>query len=255
MTLRAASQVAGCERHSKLVVFLKVKMRKLVMHSTEASEQALAANRNQHVFHRQLAHDAVVARPLKRGVSQPLVFRGEEMAQREREQFYGLAIQYYVIARFGAFAGFLPVSGNLFHHALEMFLKGHLSSKLDLTELKGLGHRLQDIWQRFKADVSDATLDRYDAVIAELDRFEFIRYPDDILKRGMSASIAINRSTISTGTLTPGRPEPTYDIVVEDVDRLVKAIFEKSSVNPKFFTNGLNPDATIYLMKENVVTL
>ena len=177
------------------------------------------------------------------------------MAQREREEFYSLAIQYYVIARFGAFAGFLPVSGNLFHHAIEMFLKGHLSSKLDLTELKGLGHRLQDIWVRFRADVSDVTLDRYNAVIAELDSFELIRYPDDIVARGMSASIDLKRSAISSVTLAPGRPEPSYKIVVEDVDRLVEAIFEKSSVNSKFFTNGLKPDAAIYLSKENVVTL
>ena len=43
-------------------------MRKVFGSLVDAAEQALAADRNQHASHRQLAPDAVVAWPLKRGV-------------------------------------------------------------------------------------------------------------------------------------------------------------------------------------------
>jgi hypothetical protein len=41
----------------------------------------------------------------------------------QERQFVSASIQYYVAARGSAIAGFMPVSGNLFHHAFEMLLK------------------------------------------------------------------------------------------------------------------------------------
>jgi hypothetical protein len=40
-----------------------------------------------------------------------------EAADRE---FMRLGTQYYIAARYVAWAGLLPVSGNLYHHAIEM---------------------------------------------------------------------------------------------------------------------------------------
>ena len=51
--------------------------------------------------------------------------------------------------------------------------------------------------------------------------------------------------------MVPKRPEPMYEIVVEEIDSLVKVIFQKSSINPKFFTNPLKFEAKTYLNKEN----
>jgi hypothetical protein len=42
------------------------------------------------------------------------------------EEYFSAAIQYHISARFAAIAGFIPVSGNLAHHAVEMYLKGYL---------------------------------------------------------------------------------------------------------------------------------
>jgi len=77
------------------------------------------------------------------------------MSEESKHWWFDLATQYYVAARFSAFAGLLPVYGNLFHRAIEMFLKGYLSSQLTLAELKNFHHNLQRIWNRFKQEVAD----------------------------------------------------------------------------------------------------
>jgi hypothetical protein len=179
----------------------------------------------------------------------------EEMSEREQLNFFNLGTQYYIAARYSAFAGFLPVSGNLFHHAIEMFLKGHLTSKKGSRELRRLGHQLPELWKYFKLDISDETLNRYDNIIAELDKFESIRYPDNIVKDGMAASITIKRQQFSIDAVTPELSVPIYTIVVEEIDGLVEAIFQKSSVNPKFFTNRLKTEAREYLQRENETSL
>ena len=177
------------------------------------------------------------------------------MSTREKQSFFDLATQYYVVARFSAFAGLLPVCGNLFHHAIEMYLKGYLVSKLTLAELKALGHRLQEIWDRCKKEIADAELDNFDKVISDLDKFESIRYPDQILAQGMIGLINVKKQHGSAESTVPKRPEPVYEIVVQEIDSLVKVIFQKSSINPEFFTNRLKLEAKTYLNKENKAPL
>jgi hypothetical protein len=177
------------------------------------------------------------------------------MSTREKESFFDLATQYYVVARFSAFAGLLLVCGNLFHHAIEMYLKGYLVSKLTLAELKALGHRLQEIWNHCKTEIADAELDNFDQVISDLDKFESIRYPDQILSQGMITLINVKKQHRSAQSAIPKRPEPVHEIVVEEIDSLVKVIFQKSSINPEFFTNALKPEAKTYLNKENEAPL
>jgi hypothetical protein len=129
----------------------------------------------------------------------------------EWEEFIKTAGQYYVAGRYSAFAGFIPTTGNLFHHAIEMFLKGGLSKTgITLADLKKLSHDLPKIWETFKRTFKDQSLDRFDHVIASLHRFEDIRYPDLIVQKGMNAKIEI---------LAPARPpgpqsgsEPVYEL-------------------------------------------
>src|SRR5262249_40104873 len=90
-------------------------------------------------------------------------------------------------ARFSVHAGCIPVCGNLFHHAVEMLLKGGLAKKrkLSLSELKKRGHKLKVLWREYKLDFPDPALKRHDKAISLLDKFEAIRYPDRILASGM----------------------------------------------------------------------
>jgi hypothetical protein len=48
------------------------------------------------------------------------------------DAFFKTGSQYYIAGRFAAFAWFHPVAGNLFHHAIEMYLKGALSKTKSL---------------------------------------------------------------------------------------------------------------------------
>jgi hypothetical protein len=107
-------------------------------------------------------------------------------------EFFKFGSQYYVAGRYGVFAGLMPVAANLHHHAIEMFLKGALSKSMSLEELKRkLGHRLPKIWTKFKRQASDPSLNRFDKIIKELNKFEDIRYPDEILRRGAGTSWGI----------------------------------------------------------------
>src|SRR5258708_5472564 len=54
----------------------------------------------------------------------------------EDAEFLTLGIQYYTAGRSAAWAGLMPVCGNLCHHAVEMLLKAGLSRKHSLAELK-----------------------------------------------------------------------------------------------------------------------
>jgi hypothetical protein len=161
------------------------------------------------------------------------------------------ALQYHIAARYTAFAGFVPVCGVLFHHAIEMYLKGRLCLKLDEFQLRGLGHRLKKAWKKFKQEMSDGTLDQFDRVISGLDRHELIRYPEMIASRGMIGLIQFKPATTSGVRGVATSPQPQFTIVVDDLDALAKTILDKSGVNPRFFTAGLNVNATSFLTRDN----
>jgi hypothetical protein len=86
--------------------------------------------------------------------------------------------QYYTMARFAMHAQSMPVCGNLFHHAVEMLLKGGLARKRSLSDLRDMGHKLKKLWSAFKTDFPDTSLKRHDKTISSLDKFEDIRYPN-----------------------------------------------------------------------------
>jgi hypothetical protein len=77
-----------------------------------------------------------------------------------KDEYFFVASDYYVAGRFAFWAKLLGISGILFHHALEMFLKGHLLLTMTPDELKDrFGHNLTKIWRHFKTATGDASLD------------------------------------------------------------------------------------------------
>jgi len=163
--------------------------------------------------------------------------------------YFSIATHYYVAARFSAYAKLIPVAGNLFHHAVEMYLKGVLCRQLTTIELKrNLGHDLPLIWNAFKEYVADSTLDRFDETISTLHDFENLRYPDQedgMVTKGMLCHLEFESDVadeISKQTQTT-----EYKIVVDHIDILVKIIFDKAEINPQFFTKSLQKDAMAYL--------
>jgi|SRR5271165_3969791 len=181
------------------------------------------------------------------------------MSGTPRISFFGLGWQYYIAGRYSVFAGLIPVAGNILHHAVEMFLKGGLATKgdvmpaqaaADLKDAKDRGHRLDAIWQEFKAAAGDPALSRFDTVISELDRFESLRYPDNVLKNGMMAGIGRGGKS-GTGRSSWNRREPFYEVYLNEIDDLVFAIHSAASVNPDFYASGFPKPARQFLYEEN----
>jgi hypothetical protein len=167
----------------------------------------------------------------------------------EPQIFISSAINYYVVGRFAVFAGLNPTAGNLLHHAVEMCLKGALAKKgWSLKDLKDkLGHDLRKIWFEFKTQyTSDPNgLNEFEATIAELHRFEDVRYPNLITEKGMLCDIGGGPPTAPRIGLMP-----SYLLHLDEIDRLVGKVFELASVNLEFFAPVL-PLAMKYLNDEN----
>ncbi len=90
-----------------------------------------------------------------------------ERSEKISDAFLVLGSQYYAHARYSVQFFYLPVSGTLFHHAIEMLLKGYLSKKMTLAELKSAGHSLVVLWELFKTEVTDLSLVRFDGTISD----------------------------------------------------------------------------------------
>ena len=164
-------------------------------------------------------------------------------------EFSRLAAQYHATGRFAVITGCIPIAGNLLHHALEMYLKCALVRSMSLTELKGLGHKLPDLWKVFCAlhpDVASSTLL---ASIQELDRLEQLRYPNIAAQSGYQMRMSLQRD--HSGQLPPG-PQPPYHLVLEDVDEIASVVAQRSGFDPSVFSSSLRPEALHYLLIHNL---
>lgn len=106
-------------------------------------------------------------------------------------EFARLAAQYHASGRFAALSHCIPVAGNLLHHSIEMFLKCVLVKTLTLNELKTLGHNLTILWNRFTQIHPNPTHAALNSAVAELEKFERLRYPDSVVLEGMQVSFVI----------------------------------------------------------------
>ena len=164
-------------------------------------------------------------------------------------EFARLAAQYHASGRFAALSHYLPVAGNLLHHSIEMFLKCVLVKALTLKELKGLGHNLATLWSRFAQIHPYPTHAALTAAVAELERFERLRYPDSVVLEGMQVSFVISRSQYRP---LPAGPQPPYHLVLEDVDCIAKIAAQASGLDRAAFTAGLSEQAIQFLEFHNV---
>jgi hypothetical protein len=169
------------------------------------------------------------------------------------QRYFDLATQYYVTARWATFTLSGTVAGNLFHHAVELYLKGDLSRSVSRYYLIKFMHDLRKLWKEYKQKYSATDLSAFDACIKHLRKFEAIRYPDAIAENGMFFAIPISRPqpplefSVSGGGSTP----PTYNVVVNDIDKLVRILFTTSLLNPDFFFDKLSMEGKAVLNRDN----
>jgi hypothetical protein len=174
-------------------------------------------------------------------------------AERVTNEFFKYGCQYYIAGRYGVFARLMPVAANLHHHGIEMLLKGALSRSTSPKEMKTrLRHKLDEIWEAFKAMANDAALERFDRAIHELNRFEDIRYPDKLLENGASMMFDVTKAGTAHSFIS-GTSAPQYKLCLEELDELVAEIFKVASRNPDAFlkTAMLRGDGQEYLARDN----
>jgi hypothetical protein len=176
-----------------------------------------------------------------------------EDKDRLRSVYLQTAFHYYITARFATINALVPIAGNLAHHAIEMFLKAALVETTTEKERIALGHNLQRIWQQYKTLTWNAALDKFDQTITDLDKFEDIRYPERTIRYGMTLEAGLVRNLSS---IKRTQPEPRYELALEELDELVKLIFQTSGINPEFFTqSAMKSDALRYLNEQNQTPL
>jgi len=156
-------------------------------------------------------------------------------------RFADLATQYYAAARIAAKTGLAPIHGNLFHHAVELYLMAALVGTIPVEQMKRnpFSHDLRAIWRAFKTKENDSALDRFDGTVEALHEFESIRYPDKVVDHGMIVAIGWKPGDAGRVTGT-GKMPPSYEVVIEEVDRLIIEVLRCASVNPKFFGMRFN---------------
>jgi len=118
----------------------------------------------------------------------------------------------------------MPVCGNLYHHAVEIFLKAGLSRKYpmrDLANRNKFGHCLPKIWKAFKADFASLALRQFDTVITTLQKWDEIRYPDKVLQEGAQMVVVWVEDTSHTAPSSP----PRYEVNGATIDNFVITIF------------------------------
>jgi len=166
--------------------------------------------------------------------------------------YFRLATQYYAAARGGVFAGCGTVAGNLFHHAVELYLKGDLSTGLSRVQLTKYGHNLRKLWSAYKRKHSSSPLSSFDATINALHKFEAIRYPNAIAAKGMFYGLPITRPDPPLAfKVTSGSTPPTYLLVVNEVDELIRGLLVASSVNPGFYFSQLGSEGRAIIYRDN----
>jgi len=114
-----------------------------------------------------------------------------------------------------------------------------------------MGHNLKRAWKAFKKTCPDPRLNVLDSAVKDLNKFEDLRYPDKLMSSGMVGMFILKREHVKDTEVSDpkGSVLPKYAYIMEDVDELVKLIFEVGGINPKFFP--VYTDALTILQKDN----
>lgn len=162
--------------------------------------------------------------------------------------FLNAGAQYYAIARYCAPFFYAPVSMTMFHHAIEMLMKGYLIKTHPVSTLrnqKTYGHNLDALWTLYKSTIEDESLSRFDKSVSDLNQVEKLRYPDNMDENGFIVSVSIREPSPlqfsdvenidDSGMMSCLNfdNKPQYLINVSNLDKIVLSIFDACEVNPK----------------------
>jgi hypothetical protein len=180
---------------------------------------------------------------------------------------YGL--HYFLAGRYSMFARLTPTCGNQMHHAVELLLKACLARNDTWQQIlrygyrESYGHDLEKLWAEFKKRNPDPALAAHDDVIKGLNKFEDIRYPEDLIQGGAMLSVGLYEIPPEHRTApvaTPDGPlftpeERRFYLELPRVDRLVQTLFKASDYNPEVLSFVREPHAVGYHWLHNAAPL
>ena len=171
--------------------------------------------------------------------------------QVRKDHYFQWGLQYYIAGRFSWKAFFHPISGILFHHAIEMFLKGKLLDFYSPEELRHqFVHNLHKLWNEFKKKHKNQTLDKYDPIIQQLNKWDDTKYPP---QKGFVMYSDFRKGDKTKMDYPKMKVENQFRINLEEVDELVKTLFSVSEINPNFFKFILvKNEAKEFFKKDNL---
>ena len=102
----------------------------------------------------------------------------------------------------------------------------------------------------FKGLFPTEDLTEFDAMIDELEKFEKIRYPDEILAHGACIGLGLGKGKPFT-SMTPRQTEPEYQMGVGDVDAFFARLFPLCRLNPKAYFSFLSSQGRQVLTEGN----
>jgi hypothetical protein len=163
-------------------------------------------------------------------------------------QYLAIGIQYYIAGRSATFAGLIPVTGNLFHHAVEMFLKYFLLKSHPRSKLKyQFRHSLPKLWRAFKKIANEPSLNKFNGLVSALDKVEGLRYPTGSYI--FTLSVTKDENSPASGPGVIGFEQ--YNFSLEEIDEFVTAIL-KGRVAPGWISALLVKDeAKSQYLREN----
>jgi hypothetical protein len=150
---------------------------------------------------------------------------------------FATGLKYYVAGRCAAQCHLSRVAGNILHHAREMLLKIELAKQAGLDELQSkYGHKLDKLWLAVKEQHPDKDLTYFDQLVAGLDSFETVRYPNAYMKRGAAFSTEWSPTAKTSEQMGPNVSR--YALRMAEIDALVARLFKVCHMNPKYFWGG-----------------
>lgn len=166
----------------------------------------------------------------------------ELTADRIRIEFFEISVESYVVGRFALNNSLLRTAGHVLHRAAEYGLKAYLFGQLDMETLKSkrLGHSLPNLAKEALKTWQPTDTKRFARTIAELNRWERIRYPDD-QRTGARALLGTRFTPKAEGydAIISGAPVETYRIALDDIDALMAELLRALDFNPAYFFSAL----------------
>ena len=151
-------------------------------------------------------------------------------------------------------AAFNPLCGSIAHHAIEMLLKSCLAKDDSGDQIaeyrKTYGHKLGALWKVFRSRNQHLNLDpEFDLIIEELNKWDEIRYPDQLVLEGGHLDIGF----VEPDPPSSGGQHPRFKLYLPALERLASVLIKATGISGEAIRAQAATRMKIYLTQINVL--